>query len=473
MRVVPTVTLVIWTFHSMLACKPTQPEGPASEAQGLAKVFGGELPVPQAKSPADLGQLGRSLRLAPSLRTPAAHPGVARTALQAVLVEEVMKLGGVPRWQLRHLLKGLVSSESKACDGQSCMRVFGLTEDKIEEYLDEILKKTQRVQPSSVEIAKRKGQAILLGSLRRDYTLPTVTKADQPIAFKHFKISGSVGPSSLGRRSALTQAEADDLTSLELILPRGSDELGPIRLDDLAAFRNLKSLTIVTDSPEIIREIARFGDTLRSLHIEPFGYGTSLKMEDMAILGSLPHLTEISITQPSLLGLEKATSAFSRVRSLTVIDPKSPITDRFLQAVGTMESLRHLGLKQVSYKEVQALKYELPAQISSVHYGAKRSANHVREKCGSLAALRIFRQTSTMQIDSCVLSGMGPFGGPVKWQILDIKDSLSESGARKNFIPTAELGQLMIFRSIDSPTIDLDERVKHELAVKLALAKKG
>lgn len=87
-----------------------------------------------------------------------------RQALRSTLCRSLLDVGGVPRSQMGPLLRDLTAPSSRACDNESCARIFGINDDQVNDFLDSSFEDVQR-SPTLARPENAHQKEILLGSL--------------------------------------------------------------------------------------------------------------------------------------------------------------------------------------------------------------------------------------------------------------------------------------------------------------------
>jgi hypothetical protein len=118
--------------------------------------------------PPNLGRFASRIQETGSRMLTATAPTGAvasRESLAAAYLKAVSDVGGVPRHQGEEVLQQLVAKDSTACGGASCFKVFELSPETVDTFMDAMMVKTglstSLLEPARIEIKKT-----LLTSLR-------------------------------------------------------------------------------------------------------------------------------------------------------------------------------------------------------------------------------------------------------------------------------------------------------------------
>ena len=447
---------------------------PESLAQGVGSSIGASILIPQPKSPKILRSmvmgLGRSAPKAPITRGTSSLHATFKTEL----IKAVTDVGGLPRWQIRQILVSLVRQDSLACGGVSCGRILGLDTADLETYLDDIYQVIRSSDTLASSAAnQQKMRSLLLGSFTRDYDLPPNGALQESVPFKNAEVQAAVQQALRNEKNPLARENLQKVTNLSLILHTLDGGQHRIGLEDLLKLPNLKSLEVSTDSVEVLTEIAKFGDGLTHLVVSWTPTSSYMaRVSDVEILGSMPRLSALTLRYMSIHDADRLAATLPDLRHLTIDRPTTKVTNDTMAAIGEMKNLRIVGFHGVSYQDLNAISVTLPKSVTTVEYVSSlkpRYASRTRiDKCGDMSAFRIFANASTMTVEGCIISDIRGFGRPVAWQILSLKNCLSEENKILAINPSTELQKLMVFHNDGSPNLDLTAATKQEITVRLA-----
>lgn len=118
----------------------------------------------------------------------------SRESLASAYLKAVNDVGGVPRRQGEEILQRLLAKDSTACGGASCSKIFELSPESVDTFMDAMMVKTG-LSPSLLEPARTEIRKTLLTSLRPDDVREFEEAFSQTLA----EISASV-PVTLPRR---------------------------------------------------------------------------------------------------------------------------------------------------------------------------------------------------------------------------------------------------------------------------------
>ena len=121
------------------SCSLEQPASHAeSNVQGAISGSKYIFTAPKPKSAAQLAHFQRTITTASrQIKASATRSGSPRSALRNSLFRGIIDSEGIPRRQVQPTLTSLLAPQSRACDGVSCSRVFGLDPKDVDSYLDE------------------------------------------------------------------------------------------------------------------------------------------------------------------------------------------------------------------------------------------------------------------------------------------------------------------------------------------------
>ena len=462
----------LWMVSALMfgACLPPKADAPASDTSGI---FSGPIPSPKPKTSQALRTLLKKIgekSLVTTAQTSLLSP---KQHLQKTLVEAVSDLGGLPRWQIRHVLLHLIDPSSKACGGASCARIFDLYERDIDPLLDDTYRQIEAKSSYWNDATKKERLKVLLASFRRDYGHPLQGTPHTPVKFKNPAIALAVQAQLREGPKTVTLSDLSRITSLEIVLHTLDRPAASLDLEDLFKLPKLRELRIASDSLEAIPAVARYGDHLQKIVFSWTPTGKDIpRVRSFETLSSLPKLYDLKLVYTSLEDADQLARTLPRIRNFTIDRPMTKVTDITLRYVADMPSLRHVGLHGVPYEDLGSMTMTFPKKVVSAEYVSSlkpRDAHQPRvDRCGDLGHLRIFAQATTMTIQGCRVGAISGFGKPVAWQILSLKQCASETSAPLKLNPSPEVSQLMIFQRDGSPTLDIDELTRHEITARLA-----
>ena len=153
-------------------CKANNSPTAESESAAFTKPFIQRFHnIPSTKSKDVLAQFSKSLTHRQSLVPAKGAYSSARSSLRGSVLHALPDAGGLPRSQLEPILETLVAPASKACDGVSCSRLFGMTQKEINDFLNE----TYDLVAKDQNLLKSDKKAL------REFLLSCLTKED-PLA---------------------------------------------------------------------------------------------------------------------------------------------------------------------------------------------------------------------------------------------------------------------------------------------------
>lgn len=465
----------MWTIPAMIfsACLPPKADEASLNTAGIGSYFSGALPTPKPKPSESLRTLVKNIgqrSLASARMTSTMAP---QQILQKSLIESVSEVGGLPRWQIRHALIALLDPSSSSCGGVSCSRIFKLSTDDVDSFLDETYKRIESQSSYWNDAAKKQQFNILLSSFQRDYARPFVGAPNTPIKFKNPAISAAFKAQLPEGVKTVTIADLSRITTLDIVLHTLDRPAASLDLEDLLQLPKLRELRIATDSLEAISAIARSGD---NLHKISFSWtqrsGEIPKVRDFEILSSLPKLYDLKLAYTSLEDADQLARTLPRIRHFIIDRPMTKVTEETLRQVAAMPSLRHVGLHGISYDDLGSMTMSFPKKVVSAEYVSSlkpRDSHQLRiDRCGDLGHFRIFAEASTMKVQGCQVRAISGFGRPLAWQILSLKDCVSETGAPIKLNPSREIANLRVFDNDGSPTLDIDDLTRQEITARLA-----
>ena len=155
------------------SCSLEQPSSQAeSNVQGAISGSRYIFTAPKPKSAAQLVHFQRTITTASrQIKVSATRSGSPRHALRHSIFRGIIDIEGIPRGQIKPTLTSLVAPHSRACDGVSCSRVFGLEPKDVDSYLDESLEiaaKDDVLAQKNNEGSRR----LILSSLTREDNSP-------------------------------------------------------------------------------------------------------------------------------------------------------------------------------------------------------------------------------------------------------------------------------------------------------------
>jgi hypothetical protein len=124
--------------------------------------------IPSTKSKDVLAQLSKRLTHRQNLVPVKGTHFSPSSSLRGAVLHALPETGGLPRSQLEPILETLVAPASKACDGVSCSRLFGMTQKEINDFLNE----TYDLVAKDQNLLKSDKKAL------REFLLSCLTKED-------------------------------------------------------------------------------------------------------------------------------------------------------------------------------------------------------------------------------------------------------------------------------------------------------
>jgi hypothetical protein len=453
-----------------VSCKEPSHNPSAHKLQGLSDLFGANYPIPKARSQYEILGFQRKLQLAIKQITPSSASSLsAKQVLSRTILETIKSQGGIPRWQLRQILKGLLTNDTAACGGASCARVLDLNAQSVDTYLDSLHKEALKT-PRPYSTDQQKIRETIIGSFKRDYDLPTEDNADKPVQFKHFSFQTSDNKPSISQ--PITYAQLSKIKNLTLQLPTKLDEDVQDNFSDLLKYQGLTHLKVVTNNGKMLRQIAPYADQVRHLEIDNLGFIPYLKLEDLAPLATLPYLQSLKINGVRIDKIELLREIFPKLRSLTIANPGTPLTDNTMRYLGDISSLRTLHFEAIPLSDFSRLTATLPRQLYEASYSPISLTQNITARdarnCPNLESLRYFASIKSMSIKGCQISGLDSIKSPVNWEILQFEKCRPADSSAAPIRVSGQFPRLLIVKMEDSPGLDLDEISRQDLTVKLA-----
>lgn len=380
---------------------------------------------------------------------------------------QVVSEGGMPRWQVRSLIANMIDEDRALCGGASCGKVFGIKQNEIEDYLDEMLT-IVRKDPRLKDKDHQKTFQTLFASLESDLKVARKGKPTTKVSFSSEAVASAALKAKPGSEE-LTFGDLSHVTHLEIKRIRNQ----PFKLDEIVMFPNLKSMSFHVWDHEDLKELVRVAHLVEEIEIvHPFiSVAPSVRLADLEPLADFTRfksvsLVDIKIDQPDLLP-----RTFPRVRNLRIDNffrSSEQISDSLLGSIAQMPYLRRLSLGIHGVDRVQKLGFVLPKTVADI--SVEFSPRGLRD-CGTLSLFKIFRNAASFKVSHCGLSGIGNFGEDVAWKslILDKPYNAVKFGDILKIKLGPELKNLVVFQS-NEKDIQLDDVSQHELAVRLALS---
>lgn len=463
--------LLILIFPAItISCKDRPQDQETHKLDGLGDLFGANYSIPKARSQKAIFDFQQKLSLAIKLPSATAKSSLsAKQFLSRTIIDTIKSQGGIPRWQLRQILKGLLASHGTSCGGAACSQVFDLNDQNLDTYLDSLYKEVLKTpRPYSAELQKTR--ETILGSLKRDYDLPTEEDLDKAVQFKHFTFQTKDNRSDLTQ--PLTYAQLYKIKKLTLQLPTKLNEDVQDNFSDLLKYQGLTHLTISTNNGKMLRQIAPYADQVKHLEIDNLGFASYLNIEDLAPLSTLPYLKSLEIKGLQINKTELLREFFPRLHSLTIVSPGTSLTDETIKNLGNISSLRSLHFEGIALNDFSRLKILLPRQIDEASYSPHSMSENVTSKdarnCHNLEGLKYFSGVKSMSIKGCQISDLDFVKSPVNWEILQLEKCRPLESPTASLRVSSHFSKLLILKIEDSPGLDLDPISRHDLTVRLA-----
>jgi hypothetical protein len=461
---------------SLTSCDRNDQTGNDSAASASISSLFRKLPEPRPQSGNDLARVFKETLtlVSKSMREASTHSAAdalsGRTALGVSLLKALSSTSdGLPRWQIKPIILSLVDAESIACAGVSCGRIFGLQKDEVEGFLDEIYKIATDGKKLD-KLGLKASQDKLMASLMPRTPAHKKGRPNQPVKFQNINVELAAGK-ALGTRE-ITYGKLESITKLSVrsTSPDETDDL--VDLSELSLFPNLKSLSVGVMHPDQIKEVAKHAHLVDELGIE-LGiddFASTIKVQHLEPLSGLMHLKKVSLDEVVLDRPDLIPQYFSHVKTLALKNvSRAPerVNDALMRELSQIPNLRSLELSVRDAKDMARLTHSLPRSVMDVKVvlAGKKSGRD----CKGLQMFGAFRNASSFTVTHCMLSALGPFGGPIDWKQLKLEAPTSALNPGQPLVLKLhpDLRQLMVFSS-STDAVRLDDVSRHELVVRLA-----
>ena len=434
-----------------------------SEVAGIADLFRA-IPTPPVRSSEVLrGLVKKIAQVGVKQGTQSSSVDILQSSLKSSLVDAIVQVGGLPRWQLTQVLNELVGATSRICGGLSCSRVFSLEVNDIDNFLDRLHKEVQASSAlkSSANAEKRK---ILLGSLQREEKASTPSLSTK-VSFVDASIE-MVLQKRLGVDTRLTYGDLAKITDLEIDTWQIRRAREIPKLDDLAKLPNLRRLKLSYHDGELPKQAAKFAKNINHLELTRFSHidhrikaSVYLRAEDFDLFATNPNLKSLSVVSVRSEDIEALAKKFYHLTSFRVgfVDG---FGDDFVENMRKMPNLRSLTIETGASSIRVSPNITFPKSITSVEF------NGLHSSCKDLAALKVFSHASNMTIKECIIGALGVSNAPFDWQFLSLKGCRPDSGVSKLFV-RENLPRLRVFQSDNPSTLDIADVSKQELILRL------
>jgi hypothetical protein len=456
-------SLPLWSFS--YGCKVSN-ESPrdTSEVAGIGDLFRA-IPTPPVRSSEVLRNLVKKIaQVAVKAGTQSTSVEFLQSSFKSTLVDAIVQVGGLPRWQVTQILKELVGETSRICGGVSCSRVFGLEVNDLDNFLDKLHKEVQASSAlkSSANVEKRR---ILLGSLQREEKLSTPSPTTK-VSFVDTHIELLL-QKRLGVDKRLTYGDLAKITDLEIDTWQMARARVLPKLDDLAKLPNLHRLKLSYHDGELPKQAAKFAKNIEHLELTRFSHlehrirvSLHLRAEDVDLFATNAGLKSLSVVSMRSEDIEALAKKFYHLTSFRVgfIDG---FGDDFVENMRKMPNLRALIVEAGASSIRVSPNVTFPKSITSVEF------NGLRSSCKDLAPLKVFSRVSNMTIKDCTIGALGAPNILLDWQFLSLKGCRPDGGVSKLFVKES-LPKLRVFQSDNPSTLDLTDTSKQELVLRMA-----
>jgi hypothetical protein len=440
--------------------------------KGVGSFFARTTPTPPPISSGQLRSAAKSLakRITTQVATrELTSPATVRGKFMETVFLQIISEGGMPRWQVRSLIANIIDDDRALCGGAACGKVFGIRQNEIEDYLDEMLSVVQK-DPRLRDKDHQKTFQTLVASLESDLKVARKGKPTSRVSFSSEAVASAVQKARPGPEN-LTFGDLDQVTHIEIKRIRNQ----PFKLDELVMFPNLKSISFHVWDMEDLNELVRVAHLVEEIEIvHPFiSVAQAVRLSDLEILADFTRFKSVSLVDIKIDDPDLLARTFPRVRSLRIDNffrSSEQISDSILRSIAQMPYLRRLSLGIHGVDRVQKLSFVVPKTVADIR--VEFSPRGLRD-CGTLSLFKIFRNASSFKVSHCGLSGIGNFGVDVAWKILNLDRPYNtvNFGDNLKIKLGPELKDLAAFES-NTKNIQLDDVSQHELAVRLALSQK-
>ena len=464
MRGLATLLVPALFASSIAACRQVpKKDGSASEVDGLVNPFARKVPIPSPKSTLELrGMLKSLVEHGTSQVGTEATFAVMKQSLKAGIFENVVSIGGLPRWQLDNLLSELLADTNRLCGGASCARVFGVKADEVDGFLDDLYSEAVK-HPELKKAENAQKRIIILGSLQRDVTpdgKPTARASIQNSYLERDLMA------ALGIDRPLTNADLDQITELKIDTWTWGRERNKPDFSELAKLKKLRKLSLSYGDQNIVKDIPQYARTLEHLELKPFHHiefrmrvFRMVPYQEIDSLATVSHIKSLGIIGFNFEDAPMLAMRFFHLTSLRV-EGGTAVTKTAIDSFGSMPNLRKLSLG-APYRTLDS-EATLAKSVPTVEFRATDGS------CGDLTGLRVFAKAANMTVVGCSLSALGGGTIPFDWKILSLISCRAESGAPTKLPLPSNLDNLTFFRTDHPEKVDLDEAGKHLVTVHLA-----
>jgi hypothetical protein len=389
---------------------------------------------------------------------------ISSGSLQGELLKSIAVTGGMPRWQARQLLLGLMDPDQAVCGGSTCKQDIPLKRGGIDDFLDTAFQYVKNTDTKNLGTLSNK-RNVLEESLRPDFVRPKIGLAHQKVELKSEAIANGLALQRIGV-SSLTYGQLGNINSLVIRAHQTSQQLD---LSDIPLFPNLKRVTLAVWNPKDLVLILPYVHLFDELEFSrpPSTTAPKLSTGALASFATMSHLKRIHLTGLAIDDPMDLPRIFSYAKMMSIANIErypDQISDEVLMALSKMPYLRTLELHVAGIDQVRKWKAPLGASIRDIRINLASSGD-----CGGLEPFLSFRSASALTVRHCQLSSLGPFNSAVAWRHLKLENPSRAGGSRENLELkiSPELDRLITFESNIS-WIQLDARSRQELAIRIA-----